>query len=357
MTSSATDLRGFLSYVPQFRGKLFVLDLEWAGLDESAQAEIVMDLSALQSIGVNLLIVSSAAELDSFLDWAVELEFRSSVILEGVNVERLRGVIERGQAALVKREGGFLSPELIECSVALNAAKIITLSELDPFLQEEEAIKFLRVSQIAELPEPLVNKSLLLAAAAACEAGVNRVHLLDARIPGVLLDELFSSEGVGTMVYSGSYRQIRLLREEDISELLGMIGRSVRRTHLVPRTYEQVADSLHNYAVMEVDGHVVGCVALYEYGDVGEVACLYVKQSHEGTGYGADLVTFIEKEAASRGVKKVFALTNRAERFFTEELSYVPMAIEELPIVRLEQLQASGRASRAFVKILLESQH
>lgn len=350
MTTSATDLRGFLSYVPQFRGKLFVVDLEWAALDESAQAEIVMDLSALQSIGVNLLIVSSPSELDSFLDWAVELEFRSSVIAEGASVERLRGVIERGQAALVRRDGGFISSALIEYSVALNAAKIITLSELEPFRENGEAIKFLRVSQIAGLSDSLKNKELLLAASVACESGVDRVHLLDARMPGVLLDEIFSSEGVGTMVYSGSYRQIRLLKEEDISELLGMIGRSVRRTHLVARTYEQVAESLNNYAVMEVDGHVVGCVALYEYGDVGEVACLYVKQSHEGTGYGADLVTFIEQEAAQRGMKRLFALTNRAERFFTEELNYKPMAVNQLPTKRLDQLKDSGRTSLAFVK-------
>ena len=354
MSASATDLRGLLRYVPQFRGKLFIVDLEWSQLTESAQAEIVMDLSALQSIGVKLLIVSSAPELDDFLDWAVEHEFRSSVIVEGPSVERLRGVIDRGQAALVKREDTLISQSTIDYAVALDAAKIISLSALEPIVQLGEPVKFLRVQEIEELVPTLANqeKALLESAAAACVAGVDRVHLLDARLPGVLLDEIFSNEGVGTMVYSGSYRQIRLLRIEDISELLGMIGRSVRRTHLVPRTYEQVADSLNNYAVMEVDGHVVGCVALYEYGDLSEVACLYVKQTHEGTGYGADLVLFMEQEAIKRGMSKIFALTNRAARFFTEELNYKPMPIADLPKKRFLQLQSSGRNSQAFIKDL-----
>lgn len=359
MDTNATDLRGLLSYVPQFRGKLFVIDLEWGALDETAQAEIVMDLCALQSIGVKLLIVSGADELDDFLDWAVEQEFRSSVIAEGASVERLRGVLDRGQAALVRREGGMISPAMVEYSVALGAAKIIALTDTSLIEKNGEAVKFIRVKEVATLSASLVDrqKSLLESSAVACEAGVERVHLLDAKLPGVLLNEIFSSEGVGTMVYTDSYRQIRSLREEDISELLGMIGRSVRRTHLVPRTYEQVADYLQNYAVMEVDGHVVGCVALYEYGDLGEVACLYVKQTHEGTGYGADLVTYMEQEAQKRGIREIFALTNRAARFFTEEMGYQPMAIESLPQERLLKLRNSGRDSLAFSKCLLEGDH
>lgn len=354
MDTNATDLRGLLSYVPQFRGKLFVIDLEWGTLNETAQAEIVMDLCALQSIGVKLLIVSGADELDDFLDWAVEQEFRSSVIADTPSVERLRGVLDRGQAALVRREGEIISPALVSYSVALGAAKIIALTDTGLIEEDGEPVKFIRVAEVPMLSEILVDrqKFLLEASAVACAAGVNRVHLLDAKLPGVLLNEIFSSEGVGTMVYTDSYRQIRALREEDISELLGMIGRSVRRTHLVPRTYEQVADYLKNYAVMEVDGHVVGCVALYEYGEIGEVACLYVKQSHEGTGYGADLVKFMEQEARKRGIREIFALTNRAARFFTEEMDYQPLAIDSLPAERVAALRSSGRDSQAFSKRL-----
>ena len=354
MDPSATDLRGLLHYVPQFLGKLFVVDVDWMVLSESSQAEVVMDLCALQSIGVRLVLVSTEQELESIIDWAVDHDFRSSVIADGATVERINDVIERGQAALLKRESQLLSAKLIEVAVGLAASKLIALTDFQPLEEKGQQLKFLRVREIKELTSQLTGKEqqLLDAAASACDSGVERVHLLDATMPGALLDELFSNEGVGTMVYGGTYRQIRILKEEDISELLGLIGRSVRRTHLVPRSYEQIAEALEDYAVMEVDGHVVGCVALYQYGDVGEIACLYVKQSHEGTGYGADLVSFMEARGKERGILSVFALTNRAAKFFTEQMGYRTFAVDLLPLERLKELHDSGRNSQAFIKDL-----
>ena len=151
------------------------------------------------------------------------------------------------------------------------------------------------------------------------------------------------------MFYTDSYRSIRPITEEDISEMLGMIGRSVRNTHLVPRTFEDVRDDIDAYYVMEVDDNVVGCGALYEYGDCAEVACLYVKQSHEGTGYGADMVQFLEGKAKSKSIASVFALSNRAAEFF-KSIGYDEMNIQELPPERHKRLTESGRESRAFKK-------
>ncbi|MEO1857847.1 MAG: GNAT family N-acetyltransferase [Rubritalea sp.] len=354
MDPFATDLRGLLHYVPQFLGKLFVVDVEWQDLSEASQAEIVMDLCALQSIGVRLVIVSTEQELESIIDWAVDHDFRSSVIADDSTITRINDVIERGQAALLKRESLLLAVDLIKISVSLGASKLIALTDFQPLEEKGKLLRFLRVKEIDDLSSKLRSKDqqLLAAAASACELGVDRVHLLDASVPGVLLDELFSNEGVGTMIYGGVYRQIRTLKEEDISELLGLIGRSVRRTHLVPRSYEQIAESLEDYAVMEVDGHVVGCVALYQYGDLGEIACLYVKQTHEGTGYGADLVRFMEARGKERGMRSVFALTNRAANFFTEQMGYSIFPVESLPIGRLKELHYSGRNSQAFIKHL-----
>ncbi len=349
MNPSATDLRGLLHYVPQFQGKLFVVDIDWKVLSETSQAEVVMDLCALQSIGVRLVLVSTEQELESIIDWTVDHDFRSSVVAEDATVER---VIERGQAALLKRGNILLADNVIETSVSLGASKLIALTDFQPLEEKGQQLKFLRVREIKALSSQLTGKErqLLDAAASACDSGVERVHLLDATVPGALLDELFSNEGVGTMVYGGTYRQIRILKEEDISELLALIGRSVRRTHIVPRSYEQIADALENYAVMEVDGHVVGCVSLSKYDDLGEVGCLYVKQTHEGTGYGADLVSFMEARAKERGMRSVFALTNRAAKFFTEQMGYKAFAVDSLPIERLRELHDSGRNSQAFIK-------
>ena len=178
--------------------------------------------------------------------------------------------------------------------------------------------------------------------------------MLNGRRQGVLVDELFFNEGVGTMVHADSYRVIRELREEDIPELLGMIGRAVRRTKLIERTYEDIQSRLADFRVMTIDDNVVGCVALHEYPADGcaEVACLHVKKSHEGRGYGIELVRHAEAMACDRGIARVFALTNRAADFFNQRLGYIPGTVEELPTARRQQFEASRRDSLVFSRML-----
>jgi amino-acid N-acetyltransferase len=165
---------------------------------------------------------------------------------------------------------------------------------------------------------------------------------------------LFSNEGVGTMVHADSYCVIRGLSEEDIPELLGMIGRSVLRTRLLARTYEDIQARLPDYRVMAIDDNVVGCVALHAEPDgrSAEVACLYVKQAHEGLGYGLELVRHAESMARERGIARVFALSNRAADFFGGKLGYREAGLDILPAGRREMYLASGRDSRVFVKDL-----
>jgi len=170
----------------------------------------------------------------------------------------------------------------------------------------------------------------------------------------VLIDELFSNEGVGTMIHADSYRDIRPLREEDIPELLGMIGRSVRRTKLVARTYEDIQAKIGDYRVMTIDDNVVGCVALHEYAgeNTAEVACLYVKLNHEGRGYGVDLVHHAEEIARTKGLSRVFALTTRAADFFEHRVNYQQRDPSILPASRRKQLEESGRDSTVYEKNL-----
>jgi amino-acid N-acetyltransferase len=168
---------------------------------------------------------------------------------------------------------------------------------------------------------------------------------------GVLTGEIFSNEGVGTMVHADAYREVRPLREEDIPELLAMMGRSVRAAHLVPRDYEEVAARRDDFLLMSFDDNVVGCVAVHRYSghDFGELACLYVKGSHEGHGYGAQLVAAAENKGREAGLQGLFALTNRAAKFFAAR-GYQCRDMDLLPLSRREQLEKSGRNSEVWAK-------
>jgi amino-acid N-acetyltransferase len=122
----------------------------------------------------------------------------------------------------------------------------------------------------------------------------------------------------------------------------------------VPRNYEDILEKIGDYHVMTIDDNVVGCVALHRYPNhaSAEVACLYVKMSHEARGYGADLVAHAEGVAREGGVGKVFALTNRAAKFFRDRMGYAEMGKDDLPVARKRQLEASGRDSLVFGKSL-----
>lgn len=336
------DVRGLLQYVPQFGGKVFVIIVD---APVRALAETMLDLLTLQNIGVRLVIGSSVHSKDVLLDRATEVELKLCNSEQDLltPAEDVTASLKRGQAVVVDlSDEETFSDDIISFSCRISATKLILLQGDNGSLP---------VGAIRAVDIDLESEGLLVASAKACKAGIPRVHVLDGNDLGVLLSELFSNEGVGTMVYADSYRVIRSIREDDIVELLGMIGRSVRNAHLVPRYYADVEKHMDDYFVMEIDGNVVGSIALYQYEntDMAEVACLYVKQSHEGLGYASELVAYAHAHAKGLALTRVFSLTNRVAEFFQKKMGYHEVAAEGIPVARQQQLQASGRDSRAFI--------
>ena len=329
-------------------------------LPESAVAETLLDLAALEDLGVKLVIGVLGGDFQDLYAWTIECEIKVALAKNPIGqpsaVAETREILARGQTALIDASHtGPLDTAVVDFALGLGAAKVIALLDkailIDgapvPAVRAADALEFSHKANVE-------GAALLQAAAEACRRGVPRVHVLSGRRQGVLVEELFSNEGVGTMVHADSYCVIRELKEDDIPELLGMIGRSVLRTRLLARTYEDIQARLSDYRVMAIDDNVVGCVALHTdpCGVNAEVACLYVKQAHEGLGYGMELVQHAESMARDRGVSRVFALSNRAADFFGAKLGYQEAGLDALPPGRREMYLASGRDSRVFVKDL-----
>lgn len=358
-----SDVREVLQYIPQFRGKVFLVLIEAGILPEPAVAETLLDLAVLEDLGVKLVLGVLGGDLKDLYDWTLECEIMAARVSKPIGdphaVRETQDILARGQSAVVDASATApLDRAVVDFALGLGVAKVITLLE-EAILIDGAPAHAIRAADAEGLAASCggAGADLLLAAAEACRRGVPRVHVLNGRRQGVLVDELFSNEGVGTMVHADSYRMIRPLREEDIPELLGMIGRSVRRTKLVERTYEDIQSRIGDFQVMTIDDNVVGCVALHEYPAEGtaEVACLYVKQAHEGRGYGAELVRHAEETAVKRGIPRVFALSNRAADFFTGRLGYDAASVDALPAKRRAQYEASGRDSLVFSKNLNDS--
>lgn len=356
-----SDVREVLQYIPQFRGKVFLVLIEAGLLPEPAVAESLLDLAVLEDLGVKLVLGVLGGDLKDLFDWTLECEIMAARVSRPISdpaaARETLDILARGQSAVVDASAtGPLDEAVVDFARGIGVAKIITLMDQEILIDgaPAHAVRAAEAASLEDRANP-AGVPLLRAAAAACHRGVPRVHVLNGHRQGVLVDELFSNEGVGTMVHADSYRMIRPLREEDIPELLGMIGRSVRRTKLVERTYEDIQSRIGDFHVMTIDDNVVGCVALHAYpaGQTAEVACLYVKQAHEGRGYGGQLVSHAEDIAAGKGFPRVFALTNRAAPFFSG-LGYTQTDAASLPQARRAQFEASGRDSLVFSKHLTD---
>ena len=202
------------------------------------------------------------------------------------------------------------------------------------------------------LPKSLCSK--LEHAAQACMYGVPRVHLLNGNVNEALLAEIFSNGGVGTMIYSNEYEQIRRLYKKDIRAVMSLIQQSVRSEELVRRTRAEILASVDDYWVLEIDRHIAGCVAMYPYPEqkIAELACLYVSRSNENQGLGRKLMSFVENLARQRGYLKLFALSTQAFVYLQQKGGFTEAGPEILPPARRAKYESSGRNSRVLVKNL-----
>ncbi|PWT82779.1 MAG: amino-acid N-acetyltransferase [Acidobacteria bacterium] len=248
----------------------------------------------------------------------------------------------------------------IEIAEALHASKIIFLSPFDGLVVNGQRIGYLVAAELEELlkkqkdslPKGLYSK--LEHAAQACLYGIPRVHLLNGNVNEALLTEIFSNGGVGTMVYSNEYEQIRRLYKKDIRAVMSLIQQSVKSEELVRRTRAEILSGIDDYWVLEIDRHIAGCVAIYPYPEqkMAELACLYVSRSNENQGFGRKLMSFVENLARQRGYSKLFALSTQAFVYLQQKGGFVEASPDILPPARRAKYESSGRNSRILVKNL-----
>ncbi len=246
----------------------------------------------------------------------------------------------------------------VEVAAAVNAAKIIFLSEAGVLKIDGEIVRQLSIAEAEEaLKKGKLADGRALAlkiehAARACRGGVPRVHILDGHVNEALLAELFSNEGVGTMVYSNEYEHIRRAKRSDVRKISALIRQSVQDDELVRRTRADILAQIDDYYVLELDRNIVGCVALHVFREenVAELACLYVNKSHANAGYGRKLVAFVEAQAREQGVAQLFALSTQAFVFFQQKGGFYEATPDLLPAARREKYDASGRRSKVLLK-------
>ncbi len=242
-------------------------------------------------------------------------------------------------------------------AVALQADKLLFLAEGDGIHDtEHHLMRELSTEQAQQLltrrQTSVDELNHLHHAVQACQRGVARTHLIDRRIDGCMLQELFTRDGIGTLITSGPFEETRRANIDDVGGILNLIRPLEESGVLVRRSREQLELEIDHFIVVERDGTVIACAALYPYAGehVAELACMAVHPDYRKANRGGELLAYTEKAARERRIQRIFVLTTQTAHWF-QERGYQAGDIDDLPVQR-KLLYNYQRRSKVFIKRL-----
>lgn len=252
----------------------------------------------------------------------------------------------------------------VSTAIALDADKLIFLmdsqgvqnlrGELLREMTAEKAKNLLK--NVADTENPLhISEDTtyyLPAAIRACEHGVARTHLISRHIDGAIIQELFTHEGIGTMVTELPLETMRQANIDDVGGILRLIEPLENEGILVRRGRERIEMEINYFYVMEHDNRTIGCAALYPFKPekMAEFACLAIDPQYRGGGRGDKLFNYCQAQAKQLGYTKLFCLTTRTEHWFLER-GFIEKNVEDLPAEK-KQIYNFQRKSKVFIKSL-----
>lgn len=228
-------------------------------------------------------------------------------------------------------------------AVALNADKLIYLTEhkdLKVGKQKNNHLTPAGLENFIKRRKKLSDKTIhcLNNAADACRSGVKRAHLVPRHIDGGLLKELFTRDGTGFLVTAEAYEKIRPAGIDDVTGIIELLSPLEDKGILVKRSRDLLETEINNFVVVERDGMIIGCAALYQYprNSAAELACIVIHPEYQSDGKGDMLLAHMESLAAKAGLEKVFILTTQTMHWFQErgfkrsDLSILPRQKRQL---------------------------
>jgi amino-acid N-acetyltransferase len=431
------ELREILRYVPQYRGKVFVIAMDGALVEDENLGNLLLDIALLCSLRIGVALVHGAGhqirrlaeqtgQTPSNIDGtgitdAATLQLALTAanrvtheILEGLAVVDLRGAagnaivahpagilqgvdylftgkVERVDTtmlqALLENDIVPVIPPLgcdgegrtyrlnsdavaVEVAKALKAAKLIYLSTIEGVRvrrtepaedgSEEELLRHVSVEEADGILKKRrgdvhpAARSKLEHAVKAARGGVSRVHVIDGRVGEGLLAEVFSNEGIGTLVHANEYQAIRRGHKKDARAIHALIQPSMENDELMRRSRAEIERQIEDYYVFEIDRNPVACAALHLFaeGPKAELACVCVDPKYENQGIGLKLMQFAEVQARAAGAVELFCLSTQTFNYFVQKGGFRLGTPDDLPAARRAVYDRSGRRSHVLLKKL-----
>ncbi len=289
--------------------------------------------------------------------------------VERVDVEMLQLLLAQGVVPVIPPLGFDgdgktyrVNSDAVAVAVAsqLKAIKLIFVTSRDGLLYDDEPIRQMMATELSGLVQQNAGRfgpesvSRAQFAIAACNAGVPRVHIINGTLDEGLLGEVFSNQGLGTLIYSNEYENIRPAKKKDVRAIQLLTKQAVEADELVKRTQAMIEKSVGDYFIFEIDKNPIACVALHVYPEqnTGELASLYVSASHENEGIGRKLIQFVEVKARELGLSTLLALSTQAFTYFQSKGGFREGTPDDLPPARREKYEQSGRNSKVLIKSL-----
>ncbi len=301
------------------------------------------------------------------------VDFQNTGRVEKILKEPLQQILDQGMIPIFPCIGWNaagkpynLSSDEIALAVAeaLQAEKLFFVTDSDGFMDSrfslppglvknsdgrvarlslEEAQEVLTLN--AGNPDP--DLKYLDLALKACKNGTERAHVVDGRMEGAILREIFSNLGIGTMVYGNDYESIRPMKTTDIGDVLRLMQPLMEEGILIKRTEDDLMSRQGDFVVYEIDGVVHACGALHDFGQgQGEIAAIATNPNYAHLSMGRKILSYLVEKAVKQTMTRVFVLTTRTVDWF-EQLGFVEAPLDSLP-EKKQQTYNHARKSRIF---------
>jgi amino-acid N-acetyltransferase len=333
------------------------LDLEAAfsqGLPSTPMAH-----ARIRAVGGNFVVARPVGILDG-------VDFQHTGVVRKVDAEAIRALLDAGHIVLAGPLGYSPTGEAFnltmedvaaQIAAALGADKLVLITEIDGVRDRSgrlhQELTVAQCEQLLAAGDAEADAAYLLPyALRACRQGVARTHVLPYALDGALLLELFTHGGVGSMITAESLEMLREATVDDVGGILKLLAPLEADGTLVRRPRELIEREVAGFTVLEHDGLIYGCAALYAWPEatMGELAALAVDPARQKDGAGERLLRQIEARARAAGVQRLFVLTARTAHWFIER-GFAPAAVDDLPLQR-QQLYNWQRRSQVLLKNL-----
>ena len=352
---------------------LRVTDTAALGCVKDAAGSARVELEALLSMGlanspmagVRIPVASGNFVTARPLGVLDGIDYQHTGAVRRIDQESLRQRLDDGAVALMPPIGYSPTGEVFNLSsadiaraaaIALSADKLIFLIENQGVSDADgQLVSNLLPGDVDALlaherrqPEDLAQA--LRAGADACRSGIRRVHVVSRHTDGALLRELFTRDGVGTLISDRPYEELRPARIDDIPGIRELLRSIEQSGALVPRPQEHLETSIDRFQVTERDGTVISCAALFCFPgeQMAELACVAVHPDYRTHGRGDRLLTRMESLARERGLRHIFVLTTQTAHWFRER-GFEPARLADLPLAK-QQLYNYRRNSQVYIK-------